>query len=83
MLCRNIDITLGLVNGAIGTVRSVKYSIDQAGMVESISVDFGDDKLHQLTELRANSKYSKKPMLLGNNSQSLLLTVLPYTSRRA
>ena len=46
MLHRNIDITLGLVNGAIGTVRSVKYSIDQAGVVESISVD---DKLHQLT----------------------------------
>ena len=26
MLRRNIDITLGLVNGAIGTVTSVKYS---------------------------------------------------------
>ena len=52
MLCRNIDITLGLVNGAIGTVRSVKYSVDQAGVVESILVDFRDDKLHQLTRVK-------------------------------
>ena len=55
MLRRNIDITLGLVNGAIGTVKSVKYSIDQANMVESIMIQFGDDKLHQL--IRVKSKF--------------------------
>ena len=27
MLCRNIDITLGLVNGAIGTIRSVNLAL--------------------------------------------------------
>ena len=55
MLRRNIDITLGLVNGTIGhgTIRSVKYSVDQVGVVESISVDFGDDKLHQLTRVKS------------------------------
>ena len=60
MLRRNIDITLGLVNGAIGTVRSVKYSVDQAGVVESISVDFGDDKLHQLTKVKSKFQILEK-----------------------
>jgi len=44
MLCRNIDITLGSVNGAIGTVRSVKFSIDQPNVVESIMIQFSDEK---------------------------------------
>ena len=60
MLRRNIDITLGLVNGAIGTVRSVKYSIDKAGVVESISVDFSDDKLHQLTRVKSKFQVLEK-----------------------
>ena len=62
MLCRNIDVTFGLVNRAIGTVRSVKYSVDQVGEVESISVDFGDSKLHQLTRAPSLSANRKKLM---------------------
>ena len=64
MLRRNIDITLGLVNGAIGTVRSVKYSVDQAGVVESISVDFGDDKLHQLTKVKSKFQILEKAYVI-------------------
>ena len=37
MLRRNIDVTLGLVNGSIGTVCSVKYSIDQCSVVDAIN----------------------------------------------
>ena len=64
MLHRNIDITLGLVNGAIGTVRSVKYSVDQAGVVESILVDFGDDKLHQLTKVKSKFQILEKAYVI-------------------
>ena len=44
MLRRNIDVTTGLVNGAIGRVCFVKYSLDQANVVDSIVVQFGDGK---------------------------------------
>ena len=68
MLRRNIDITLGLVNGAIGTVRSIKYSVDQAGVVESILVDFGDvtsdDKLHQLTRVKSKFQIPEKAYVI-------------------
>ena len=64
MLRRNIDITLGLVNGAIGTVRSVKYSVDQAGAVDSILIDFGDDKLHQLTRIKSKFQILEKAYVI-------------------
>ena len=53
MLCRNIDLTLGIVIGTIGTVKSVKYSINQANTVESIMIPFGHDKLHQFTRVKS------------------------------
>ena len=40
MLRRNIDVTLGLVNGSIGTVCSVKYSINQCSVVDAINIKF-------------------------------------------
>ena len=53
MLRRNIDITLGLVNGAIGIVKSVKYSIDRPNVVDSITIQFADNKVHQLTRVKS------------------------------
>ena len=44
MLRRNIDVTLGLVNGSIGIVSSVKYSIDQCNVVDTINIKFDDGK---------------------------------------
>ena len=38
MLRRNIDVNLSLVNGAIATIISVKYSIDQANTVDNITI---------------------------------------------
>ena len=51
MLRRNIDVTLGLVNGAIGTTRSVKYNIDQVGVVDSIVIKFSGSREHQLEKV--------------------------------
>ena len=43
---RNIDISLGLVNGAIGIVTSIKYSIDEANIIDSIMIKFDNGKEH-------------------------------------
>jgi len=51
MFRRNIDVTLGLVNGAIGTISSVKYSIDQVGVVDSILIKFSGGQEHQLEKV--------------------------------
>ena len=40
MLRHNIDVTLGLVNGAIGTVHSVQQCIDEANKVDSLTINF-------------------------------------------
>ena len=64
MLHRNIDVTLGLVNGAIGTVTSVKYSIDQANTVENITIQFGDGKLHQLTRVKSKFQILDKAYVI-------------------
>ena len=53
MLRRNIDVTLGLVNGAIGAVSSVKYSIDQAAVVDIIVIKFKDGQKHKLEKVRS------------------------------
>ena len=64
MLRRNIDITLGLVNGAIGTVRSIKFSIDQANLVESMTIHFADDKVHQLSRVKSKFQVLEKAYVI-------------------
>ena len=64
MLRRNINVTLGLVNGAIGNVMSAKYSINQANAVESIMIQFGDDKLHQLTRVKSKFQILDKAYVI-------------------
>ena len=60
ILHRNIDITLGFVNGAIGTVSSVKFSIDRASLVESMTIHYGEDKFHQLTRVKRKFQVLEK-----------------------
>ena len=48
MLCRNIDVTLGLVNGAIGTITRVQRCIDHASKIDSITIMFGNNQEHCL-----------------------------------
>ena len=54
-LRQNIDISVGLVNGAIGIVTSINYSIDEANIVDTIKVKFENDKEHVLEKV--NSKF--------------------------
>jgi len=60
MLHGNIDMTLGLVNGAIGTVRSVKISINQPNVVESITIQLSNDKVHQLVKVKSKLQILEK-----------------------
>ena len=55
MLRRNIDINLGLVNGAVGIVTSVKYSIDETNVVDSLTIKFNNGREHILE--KASSKF--------------------------
>ena len=64
MLRRNIDVTLGLVNGAIGTVCSVKYSLDQANVVDQIVIQFGDGNRHQLSKVKSKFKILEKAYVI-------------------
>ena len=64
MLRRNIDVTLGLVNGAIGTVCSVKYSIDQAKVVDSIVVQFGDGNKQELSKVKSKFQILEKAFVI-------------------
>ena len=48
MLWRNIDIILGLVNGAIGTIHSVQRCIDQPSKVDTITILFSNSQQHCL-----------------------------------
>ena len=48
MLRRNIDITLGLVNGAIGTIQSIQHCIDQPSKVDTITIMFCNKQQHCL-----------------------------------
>ncbi|XP_074111642.1 uncharacterized protein LOC141535587 [Cotesia typhae] len=51
MLRRNIDVTLGLVNGAIGTVKSVSKSID-GSEIKAINIDFGADTEYAIEKIK-------------------------------
>ncbi|XP_065894145.1 uncharacterized protein [Dysidea avara] len=55
MLRRNIDVSQGLVNGAIGTVQSIQRSIEKANKVESITIKFQNNQQHLLK--RVSTKF--------------------------
>ena len=48
MLRRNIDVALGLVNGAIGTITHLQRCIDHASKIDSITIMFGNNQEHCL-----------------------------------
>ena len=64
MLRRNIDVTLGLVNGAIGTISSIKYSIDQVDVVESIVIKFSGNHEHQLEKVNCKFQVFDKAFVI-------------------
>ena len=64
MLRRNIDVTLGLVNGFIGTVSSVKYSIDQCNVVDAINIKFDDGKEQVLEKVSSKFQVLDKAFVI-------------------
>ena len=64
MLRRNIDVSLGLVNGSIGIVKSVTYSIDQANVVEKIKIQFSDDQVYQLDRVKSKFQILEKAFVM-------------------
>jgi len=55
MLRCNIDVSRGLVNGAIGTIQSIQRSIDQVNRVESIGIKFQNNEQQSLQ--RVSTKF--------------------------
>ena len=64
MLRRNIDVTLGLVNGSIGTVSSVKYSIDQCNVIDAINIKFDDGKEQVLEKVSSKFQVLNKAFVI-------------------
>ena len=64
MLRRNIDVTLGLVNGSISTVSSVKYSIDQCNVVDAINIKFDDGKEQVLEKVSSKFQVLDKDFVI-------------------
>ena len=64
MLCRNIDVPLGLVNGSIVIVKLVTYSIDQANVVEKIKIQFSDDQVYQLDRVKSEFQILEKAFVM-------------------
>ena len=64
MLRRNIDVTLGLVNGSIGIVCSVKYSIDQCSVVDAINIKFDDGKEQVLEKVSSKFQVLDKAFVI-------------------
>jgi ATP-dependent DNA helicase PIF1 len=53
MLRRNIDVGLGLVNGAIGTLTRVNWDLDKPTRAKTITIKFNHGLEHQLEPVRA------------------------------
>ena len=64
MLRRNIDVTLGLVNSSIGTVSSVKYSIDQCNVIDAINIKFDNGKEQVLEKVSSKFQVLDKAFVI-------------------
>ena len=64
MLRRNIDVTTGLVNGSIGSVSAVKYSIDQCNIVDTITIKFNNGKEHVLEKVSSKFQVLDKAFVI-------------------
>jgi len=59
-------VTLGLVNGAIGIVCSVQYSIDQPNTVDSITIKFHDRVEHHLEQVNSKFQLLERTYVIRN-----------------
>lgn len=67
MLRRNIDVSLGLVNGSIGTVEQIVYDIDNRLKVKKIKVKFSHGLVHDLE--RVTTKFEVLPRAYVHREQ--------------
>ncbi|KAI5708183.1 hypothetical protein M8J77_017546 [Diaphorina citri] len=67
MLRRNIDLTLGLVNGAIGTVRKVIFDIDNCSLIRRLQVQFNHGLVYDLE--RVSTKFEVLPRVFVHREQ--------------
>lgn len=52
MLRRNIDVTLGLVNGSIGIVQRVKVDPDNTKIIKKIYIRFNKEHVYELSPVK-------------------------------
>ncbi|XP_054287868.1 uncharacterized protein LOC129003595 [Macrosteles quadrilineatus] len=73
MLLRNIDVTVGLVNSAIGTVTGLRFNTDNSDDVDSVTINFDCGITHHLqrTGSGARPKMSKKCRMRVQNRYPL------------
>ena len=64
MLRRNIDVTLGLVNGAIGTVQTIQCSIDEANKYDSVTILFQNNQEHCLKRVSTKFEVFSKAFVI-------------------
>ncbi|CAK1598246.1 unnamed protein product [Parnassius mnemosyne] len=63
MLRRNIDVTLGLVNGAIGTVKSISKSIE-SNQIQFINIDFATGTEYAIERIKVKFLISDKAFVV-------------------
>ncbi|XP_008554360.1 uncharacterized protein LOC103576096 [Microplitis demolitor] len=63
MLRRNIDVTLGLVNGAIGIVKSVSKSVE-CNTIQSMNIDLGTGKEYNIEKIKVKFQILDKAFVI-------------------
>ena len=81
MLRRNIDVTLGLVNGAIGTIRNVQRCIDHANKVDTVTIMFSNNQEHHLK--RVTTKFEVFDKVYVIRSQFPITTAYAITIHKS
>ena len=81
MLRRNIDVTLGLVNGAIGTITRVQRCIDHASKIDSITIMFDNNQEHCLK--RVTTKFEIFDKVYVIRSQFLITVAYAITIHKS
>ncbi|KAI5715447.1 hypothetical protein M8J77_016076 [Diaphorina citri] len=81
MLRRNIDLTLGLVNGAIGTVRKVIFDIDNCSLIRRLQVQFNHGLVYDLE--RVSTKFEVLPRVFVHREQFAICLAYAITIHKS